>query len=465
VSKPVVPSLPDLSRVADPAAREALKALTTGWQIRNGQAGSGENKFLTKADLEGFAVDSMLRGLHAGLTASNRSVPFSGVPRPGEISRILADLANMVMTSRLFAELGTRIDFIDKPTTGLIARLGRAEIGLATEKTERVSDVEALKIDTQTQYALFNQNMAIVQTQQSTIANNVSSLAQHVTTVQASVGSLQNDALRLTAAVQQNIEATADVDGNLRATYTLRTDVNGHVAGFGLTNDLIDGRQFSAFGVRADQFWIASDVDPVLAPGQAPDPAKVPFVVMTINWRDSNGVMQPPGVYMNTAVIDFAWIDTANIRVAAVDTLSIRGEAVTVPTAAQNPTLQGPVPYLQWQEILSCQVNYSRTPGDTTSPDNVYVPSARYIFFTGMFQSFGNDDLSMHVRILRNGAVIFETGKSVKSQFSDQLAAAKLDTDFLAPGIYRYSVEAMMDFATGDLRPNGVSMIVLGAKR
>lgn len=35
----------------------ALQAIMDGWSVRNGWVGSGDNKFLTKADLEGYLSD------------------------------------------------------------------------------------------------------------------------------------------------------------------------------------------------------------------------------------------------------------------------------------------------------------------------------------------------------------------------------------------------------------------------
>lgn len=63
--------------------------------------------------------------------------------------------------------------------------------------------------------------------------------------------------------LQQTMQATATLDGRVSALYTLRTDVNGHIAGFGLSND----GEMSEFVILADKFRIVGPNDPAGAPG------------------------------------------------------------------------------------------------------------------------------------------------------------------------------------------------------
>lgn len=84
---------------------------------------------------------------------------------------------------------------------------------------------------------------------------------------------------RLSASVQQLSQVVADIDGTVSAQYTLKTDVNGYVAGFGSYND----GTTADFAVLADRFWIAQ-------PGKRNSATK-PFMVV-------NGI-----TYMDTAII------------------------------------------------------------------------------------------------------------------------------------------------------------------
>lgn len=63
--------------------------------------------------------------------------------------------------------------------------------------------------------------------------------------------------------LQQTMQATATLDGRVSALYTLRTDVNGHISGFGLSND----GEASDFTIVADRFRIVGPNAPDGAPG------------------------------------------------------------------------------------------------------------------------------------------------------------------------------------------------------
>jgi hypothetical protein len=83
----------------------------------------------------------------------------------------------------------------------------------------------------------------------------------------------------------------AESDGTALANYTVTLDANGNVAGFGLTSESTGD---STFAVRANKFYIAatnySDI--------------IPFKVITTG---------TPGVYIDTAVIQDASINSAKI--------------------------------------------------------------------------------------------------------------------------------------------------------
>jgi hypothetical protein len=60
--------------------------------------------------------------------------------------------------------------------------------------------------------------------------------------------------------VQTEATARADADGTLFAQYTVKVDVAGNVAGYGLASVAVNGVTKSDFGVRADKFWLAAPV-------------------------------------------------------------------------------------------------------------------------------------------------------------------------------------------------------------
>lgn len=53
-SSAVIPQLPPLSSITDPAVRAYLKALSDGWNVRNGYIGDGGEKFVTKDELTAY---------------------------------------------------------------------------------------------------------------------------------------------------------------------------------------------------------------------------------------------------------------------------------------------------------------------------------------------------------------------------------------------------------------------------
>lgn len=115
---------------------------------------------------------------------------------------------------------------------------------------------------------------AAISTEATARANADSSLAQQITTLQSSVGTLTTS-LQVTAAV---------VDG-IQAKYTVKIDNNGYVTGYGLISTSNNGAPTSQFTVLADRFA-------VILPGQ---PARIPFIAGNLGGS--------PGVGINGALI------------------------------------------------------------------------------------------------------------------------------------------------------------------
>jgi hypothetical protein len=125
----------------------------------------------------------------------------------------------------------------------------------------------------------------------------------------------------LTAVVQTLATTTAGPDGTT-AQYTVKTDVNGYVAGFGLSNTVnTAGVATSEFTIVADKFAIAT----VNTSNTAADGS--PFFHRTAP-TTINGVVIPAGTYMKSAFIHDATITTAKIANLAVDNAKIANLAV-----------------------------------------------------------------------------------------------------------------------------------------
>ncbi len=333
-----VPGVPlnALDAIKDENTRLVLQSIVDGWHVRNGNSGDGDGAFVTRAEID---------GLVSAKTAQQVQSLGSMTLTPGEISRALSDLQSQVFETQLFKDLEKRVDLIDKPggifdrldenelalinetnqriegdtgistqVTALGTRIGTAEAAIKTEVDQRVNADNALQTTINTQYASVNNSLALQQASITTNANNVAALTTQYNQIQASVGDLS-------AALAEESQVRADADGTLYAQWTLRVDVNGRVSGFGLASNA----NSSDFIVRADRFSIAAPSGPSIAP-------RIPFIVLTTT--DSKG--NPPGVYMDSAVIKNADIVTAKIGDAAVNTLKIGGNAVTVSTYTEG---------------------------------------------------------------------------------------------------------------------------------
>lgn len=414
-----VPGVPlaALNAIQDPNTRDVLTAIVDGWNVRNGDAGQGDSRFITKGEIGDLVVTTIGNNFGYGLGGARRPTNMDW------IQQLLRDLQAEIMNSRLWTELGERIQGVNtdlvreqqervaavqqvandlaaeaatrlgfdqvhgsainalttttetqatqisglttriggaentiinlqqttqaqataltqltsrmngaessitslQTTTAnqaqslnsLITRMGGAESNISTlntttanqansidilftrlygaeaaislEQTTRANSDNAITNSVATQFSQVNGNLAALQSQQNTTANNVAALSSSVTTLQATTG--ENRAL-----IQQEAIARTNADNDIYGKYSVKIDVNGYVAGFGL---IAEGNNAvrSSFIVRADSFAIGSPSGPGI-------PARVPFIVRTTHTTLPNGRVVPPGVYMDYAAVD-----------------------------------------------------------------------------------------------------------------------------------------------------------------
>lgn len=278
-----VPGIPRgaLNAIADENTRVVLQAIADGLDLRNGFTGNKDNRFITESELTRLATSGSLNVLIRN-TAQQVVAAHSGKDDDkldsGELSRVMSDLHAQVFESRLFHDLRQRIDLIDKPggiferlekaevvlvqeaeqrieeDTALSARIdvmgarvGEAETAITTEQTQRVNADNALQQSVNTQFASVRDSMALIRNQQNTSANQFAAMATEMRQVQATIAGHA-------ASIKEEREARVAADNTLYAQWTLKMDVNGHVAGVGLANT----GKTSDFIVRADRFSIVS---------------------------------------------------------------------------------------------------------------------------------------------------------------------------------------------------------------
>lgn len=136
--KRAVPGIPlaALDAVADSHTRAVLRALVDAHHVRNGNAGSGDERFITAADLakmqNGHAAKAQ-SGLQAGngQNANPANAASNGM-RQTDVARIIADVVANVIESPLFRDLGSRIALLDAPH-GVVARLKDELLAIADQ--------------------------------------------------------------------------------------------------------------------------------------------------------------------------------------------------------------------------------------------------------------------------------------------------------------------------------------------
>lgn len=134
----------------------------------------------------------------------------------------------------------------------------------------------------------------------------VTQIDGRVTTQSSSITQLQADVSGNSAKLIVQGEV---VDG-LKASYVVKTDVNGLVAGYGLYNT----GSSSAFGVNADFFYVGK--------GTTAENGKKPFMVLTAP-TTIGGVTYPAGTWIDVALIANATIGTAHIADASITNAKI----------------------------------------------------------------------------------------------------------------------------------------------
>lgn len=337
-----------LDAITDANTREVLRALIDGWQVRNGNSGSGDHRFVTAAEVGLVKGNSAIGGYR-----NNLSNPANTVIKPADIARIINDLQAQVIESPLFKLLGERVDLIDTPgglfsrvgdseiairnetetrttadtafSTALTAvgvRVGQAEAATQTQITLRTNSDNALASAVNTLWAAVGNNSGLVQSGSQITANTAGAVASNWNQVQAAIRDASGNVVS-SSAVKQTAEAAVNKAGQLEAKYTVKIDANGYVSGYGLASTANNATPYSSFIVRADNFAIGSPSGPGITP-------QVPFIVRTTP-SYVNGQYVPPGVYMQEAFIANGTIGRAKIGHAEIDTLLLAGNSVTVP--------------------------------------------------------------------------------------------------------------------------------------
>ena len=222
----------------------------------------------------------------------NNSSGVQGVTAP-DVDFLLTTLTTAVTSSQLATSLSTPIAKIDP----LVAFTGYSSSYSGGSLITRLGAVETSAAGFVSS-AQFNSEVT-------TRASADSALSQSISTVSSTV-----------AGNTSSISTQATSINGLSGQYTVKVDVNGAVAGYGLASTTTAaGNIVSEFVVNADRFAIKRG-------GSNTTAASVPFIVQA-SATTIGGVAVPAGVYMTDAFIRNGSIINAKIANASIDDAKI----------------------------------------------------------------------------------------------------------------------------------------------
>ncbi|WP_151752474.1 phage tail tip fiber protein, partial [Acinetobacter bereziniae] len=247
------------------------------------------------------------------------------------------------------------------------------------------------------------------------------------------------------ALVQQSLQS---VNG-IKAQYTVKTDVDGYVAGIGLINE---GSGKSQFIIRADQFAIA-------APASIGNEAKYAFNYQAGPVTLPNGTVVPAGLYLDNANIGYISaskiyadslsaisanlgtikVKEANIDDLAVSTLKIKDNAVTVPVGIklvspiQRSSQRSATVFTGGDAVILDTSNYfgdiislslNRSGGKCQISGYVYIDNVCASAWRSNGSTVSNAPKTMYcgVVLYRNGSPIFIGRVAASSEITNDVA-------------------------------------------
>lgn len=278
-------------------------------------------------------------------------------------------------------------------------QIGNAESAIVAEQTARLNADNSITTSMTTQFSAIGSTVSGIQSTLTSTATQTTANANAITSLSSSVGGLS-------ATISTNHATMTTITGQINARYTTKVDINGYVSGYGIIATANNSTPESEFIVRADRFAIGSPSGPGITP-------RTPFVVLT----STDAAGNPPGVYMDMAVMKIAAITKAYIALAEVDTLRLAGNAVTIPAAVTPAGTVTISAFNTWYEIGSLSVNYGSDP-DLVPGDIVLLGTSNFNFTSGTGETI------YELEVLHNGASCGSVLQSSPSGYAFSAAVA-----------------------------------------
>lgn len=199
------------------------------------------------------------------------------------------------INAAVLAEETARINADAVMTTevqAMVTRAGDTTAALTTETTTRIAEDDY--------------EVGLLDAAQVSSGNNAAAIANESTIRSSEDGVLVSRKGTLQLKWDNDagqIQTIQTIRPDLTAEYSVKLDVNGRITGYGLYND----GATSEFAVQADVFSV----------GSASAPEQIPFIV------DNNEV------FLNSPLIDYAFIDQGHFTDVTIDTVHIADDAVS----------------------------------------------------------------------------------------------------------------------------------------
>ena len=171
--------------------------------------------------------------------------------------------------------------------------------------------------------------------------------------VNASIQNITFGSLQQTAAIAQTMTANANTAGILAAEYTIQTDVNGYVSGFGLSNN----GSTSNFIANVDNFAI----------GKSGVTTSYPFLVSGST------------TYLKSAMIQNATISAAMIQNAAITAAKIANATITAAKIANATITAAKIANAAITNAHILDLYASKITGDVNAITPVHITTAKTI--------------------------------------------------------------------------------------
>lgn len=227
--KPVLPALPAVTAIQDPAARAFAQAVADAFAAINSAEGSAQ---------------VLTRALAA---AANSSSSGTAISPPVERRVASPTLISSLLKSELYAALNRAVRY--------------ADIASGADIKSVVTAINAMWAATGTTQALIETGGAIQTNYDAAQANQWSQIQTEV---------FGSGGQTLRQALSQEATLRADETGALFAQWTVKIDQSGRITGFGLASEAPDGSGpgTSTFIIKADRFVL-----------EDPDTGSFPFIV------------------------------------------------------------------------------------------------------------------------------------------------------------------------------------------